>query len=776
MKQVMNPINTPTQRFKDGNPATGEYGTIVTAEFLNGVQDSVINTQQELHSVLTEAGIEANDEQVNQVAKAIKKIAGDATRDNFNELANPDGYKHIGRCKSVAELRTIRPTEHGQRILVDAYYEGGTTGGGEFVADLLDLITPDDGGGCFVVEQNGGRWKRLAKTLHLDDFGLRSQDGDVTVGIQAALDCAAKSGTQLEFGFGVTYNISAVDIPDNSHIRTNGAVFRKIVSGSAVAVSIGSNVVIDKLQVLTPGATNDNGIRIKGSNVYIDDIICESESIDAGYGVYIQSQNNTRLTKITINRCSVKNFKSAILGYNITQSNLNNISIERYVTGVYLRDASHCCFNNANIHTTSPSATGGPGNNGLLIESTLSSGSTNNLQFNRWIVCDAGEHCYRVGGTLSANNLWFNHCQAIKPGAANGNVATGACGFKVLGATGIAGQVHQNIFFDHCHVEDVNTNARGQGNFCGFLLSIVKNVHVSNSSVINKDYEHSCWHGISLESAEDVFLTNNNVDNCRQHAIRVVAATYQEYPGWHGIVKNVQVTGGAYSNKSMGSPVIYFVKGGGDAGSISQFVTAGVLIRGGVAAVRIESYYNLVDSFFDFDYVEPEKTDGAPPILGAPVLYNVRSKWFGSYGSSAKDGSVFIDSSTGTLRKRFGNNWVIEKDTNVRRVTLSTAPLDNVDTVVSLRTKYCKIGELVQISGHLAIKPSNTGAISVLVDLPLAANAISWADCAGTWNSPDAKMHGIVSMDLERGKLKLSGSSSTTELRNCAFIASYLLV
>ncbi|MDW0894776.1 phage tail protein [Mannheimia haemolytica] len=171
MKQVMNPINTPTQRFKDGNPATGEYGTIVTAEFLNNVQDSVINTQQELHSVLAEAGIEANDEQVNQVAKAIKKIAGDATRDNFNALANPDGYKHIGRCKSVAELRTIRPTEHGQRILVDAYYEDGTTGGGEFVADLQDLVTPDDGGVCFVVNNNGGRWKRVDLShLTLFDF------------------------------------------------------------------------------------------------------------------------------------------------------------------------------------------------------------------------------------------------------------------------------------------------------------------------------------------------------------------------------------------------------------------------------------------------------------------------------------------------------------------------------------------------------------------------------------------------------------------------------
>ncbi|WP_345832036.1 hypothetical protein [Mannheimia haemolytica] len=46
---------------------------------------------------LLEAESKQAVEQVNQVAKAIKKIAGDATRDNFNALANPDGYKHIGR-------------------------------------------------------------------------------------------------------------------------------------------------------------------------------------------------------------------------------------------------------------------------------------------------------------------------------------------------------------------------------------------------------------------------------------------------------------------------------------------------------------------------------------------------------------------------------------------------------------------------------------------------------------------------------------------------------
>lgn len=103
-----------------------------------------------------------------------------ATRVEFEQfvesLEAPDGFRHIGRCKSVAELRTIRPTEHGQRILVDAYYEGGTTGGGEFVADLQDLVTPDDGGVCFIVGNNGGRWIRHYNQLSIHDVGYQSGD------------------------------------------------------------------------------------------------------------------------------------------------------------------------------------------------------------------------------------------------------------------------------------------------------------------------------------------------------------------------------------------------------------------------------------------------------------------------------------------------------------------------------------------------------------------------------------------------------------------------
>ncbi|MDY0495127.1 hypothetical protein NMU67_06650, partial [Pasteurella multocida] len=89
------------------------------------------------------------------------KEVSDIAENRFSSLANADGYKHVGRCKSVEMLRKVVPSKHGQRILVDAYYEGGTTGGGEFVADLQDLTTADDGGSCFVVLNNTARWKRI---------------------------------------------------------------------------------------------------------------------------------------------------------------------------------------------------------------------------------------------------------------------------------------------------------------------------------------------------------------------------------------------------------------------------------------------------------------------------------------------------------------------------------------------------------------------------------------------------------------------------------------
>ncbi|OVZ91325.1 phage tail protein [Yersinia hibernica] len=74
MKNIMPPINTPDKSFHDGNPATGEQGTIVSAEWLNNAQGSIRNTQQELISVLTEAAIEIDENKTNQLLLAILNL------------------------------------------------------------------------------------------------------------------------------------------------------------------------------------------------------------------------------------------------------------------------------------------------------------------------------------------------------------------------------------------------------------------------------------------------------------------------------------------------------------------------------------------------------------------------------------------------------------------------------------------------------------------------------------------------------------------------------
>ena len=130
--------------------------------------------QAELLSVLDDAGITPDKGQLNQIAQAIRQMSEGKARAYIEQLGKADGFRFVGQAESIEQLRTIRPTEHGQRILVKSYYAGGTTGGGEFVADLQDLITPDDGGACFVVPDNGGRWKRLSNQPNVYDFGWKA--------------------------------------------------------------------------------------------------------------------------------------------------------------------------------------------------------------------------------------------------------------------------------------------------------------------------------------------------------------------------------------------------------------------------------------------------------------------------------------------------------------------------------------------------------------------------------------------------------------------------
>ncbi|HDL8234148.1 TPA: hypothetical protein PXQ89_000757 [Yersinia enterocolitica] len=60
MRPLMPPVQTPDNLFHDGDPSTGDLGTIVEAEHLNNEQAAIRDVQAELISVLTAAGLETN--------------------------------------------------------------------------------------------------------------------------------------------------------------------------------------------------------------------------------------------------------------------------------------------------------------------------------------------------------------------------------------------------------------------------------------------------------------------------------------------------------------------------------------------------------------------------------------------------------------------------------------------------------------------------------------------------------------------------------------------
>lgn len=74
MKDLMPTITSVDNCFHDGNPATGEQGTRVTAQFLNDVQNHIRDVEAELKYVLSKAGLNPNDAKTTQVYDAIIAI------------------------------------------------------------------------------------------------------------------------------------------------------------------------------------------------------------------------------------------------------------------------------------------------------------------------------------------------------------------------------------------------------------------------------------------------------------------------------------------------------------------------------------------------------------------------------------------------------------------------------------------------------------------------------------------------------------------------------
>ncbi len=197
----MNPIATDNGRFKDGNPATGEYGTVVTAEHVNNVQDAVRTNQGEILTVLKEAGIEPNETDETQLWQALQVMAG--------------------QVESIEALRQFEPVRDRQIVYVKSYYAGSNVGGGEFYADLSDKATADNRG-TVIVTTNGIRWKRVYQQITPLDFGAI---GDNTADDTAIFKQIEQVVTHAYINLlGLTYKVTS---DFNSNHYFNGSLVNK---------------------------------------------------------------------------------------------------------------------------------------------------------------------------------------------------------------------------------------------------------------------------------------------------------------------------------------------------------------------------------------------------------------------------------------------------------------------------------------------------------------------------------------------------------------------
>ncbi|EJN5863534.1 carbohydrate kinase [Escherichia coli] len=141
MRPLMPPVQTPDNLFHDGNPLTGELGTIVDAEHLNNVQGAVRDAQSELITVLNAAGINVDPSKQNQLLTALKALLlsrsnpfGDIKSDGtvktaLENLGLGDGSGRLINCQVFKSSGKYTPTK-GTRFIIVEIVGGGGAGGG----------------------------------------------------------------------------------------------------------------------------------------------------------------------------------------------------------------------------------------------------------------------------------------------------------------------------------------------------------------------------------------------------------------------------------------------------------------------------------------------------------------------------------------------------------------------------------------------------------------------------------------------------------------------
>ena len=196
MRPLMPPVQTPDNLFHDGNPLTGELGTIVDAEHLNNVQGAVRDAQSELIAVLTAAGINVDPSKQNQLLTALKALLlsrsapfADIKSDGAAAIATALSNLRLERFKQTDIETQVRSPDGQQFLVVDDIKWGcriegvgplalGLDYGGTGAKNALDALENFGIGPiASAAEVTSGKAKKLVDAQRL--IGAIATDADI---------------------------------------------------------------------------------------------------------------------------------------------------------------------------------------------------------------------------------------------------------------------------------------------------------------------------------------------------------------------------------------------------------------------------------------------------------------------------------------------------------------------------------------------------------------------------------------------------------------------
>ncbi|WP_052941218.1 phage tail protein [Chromobacterium subtsugae] len=233
MQDPIKPVPSPDQKFHDGNPATGELGTIVSADWLNTLQSATQSTQQELVTVIQNSGQKTDPARQDQLLQAMQNLAwggaqrpstlagygiaiasqaeAEAGSDNSKAMTpllvgqalNAVGLSGYAKPLAAGSLQTVRPNGlyHIDNNLVD-----GTPvkSNGMLLANFLSPLWGSQlysawGGATYEQRLENGNWQPWVRLLKSGQQNTMADYGIVDGATSAQINAAAPAGMVAYF-------------------------------------------------------------------------------------------------------------------------------------------------------------------------------------------------------------------------------------------------------------------------------------------------------------------------------------------------------------------------------------------------------------------------------------------------------------------------------------------------------------------------------------------------------------------------------------------------